>query len=88
MANLSEAILLPLGLVMVSLMMGIGMITNGQVFQIIDDNRPGMSAEFNDTADDLMANTWQGYNLGSLLPIVFGASAVISVVISAFLVFR
>jgi len=83
--DIGDAIMLPLGLVLVSVMMGIGLIVNTDIFNLLEDQDLGTDG--NSTRDSLISNTYQGYDLGALLPIVFGASAVISVVVSAFLVF-
>jgi len=91
--DIGDAIMLPLGLVLVSVMMGIGLIVNNDIFDVLEgQDQSGWSnatiESFNGTRDSLISNTYQGFDLGALLPIVFGASAVISVVVSAFLVFN
>lgn len=72
----------PIALIVVAFMVGVGMLVTHNVFSILDAKDMGEAG--NATRATLEANTWSGYDLCSLLPIVMGAAALIVVLIGVF----
>jgi len=81
-----EATRIPIALIVVAFMVGVGLIVTSNVFTILD--AMDLRASGNATRTSLETNTWSGYDLSALLPIVLGASAVITVLVVAFRYFR
>lgn len=75
---------LPIALVIVVFVMGVGLIINSDVNTILDDNRVGNTAAYNATLTNLQTNAYSGFDLGSLLPIVIAAGAVITILLVSF----
>lgn len=83
MSAAQDTLALPVTLVAVALMIGIGLIVNQSVNGVIDAARPGASAAFNTTATSLQNNVFSGYDLASITPIVIGAAAVIAIIVGS-----
>lgn len=79
---MSSAVEIPIALVVVAFIIGVGLIVNYNVFDILNDKDLGVTG--NATRASLQANTWAGFDLTTLIPIVLGASAVIAILVGAF----
>lgn len=79
---MGSAVEIPIALVVVAFVIGVGLIVNYNVFDILDAKDLGASGNATRTA--LEANVWAGFDLTTLIPIVLGASAVIAILIGAF----
>ena len=73
---------IPVTLIIVAFMVGIGLIVTSNVFTILDAKNLGTAG--NNTRSTLQSNTWSGYDLAALLPIVLGAAGVVTVLVWAF----
>jgi len=73
--------MLPITLVAIALVIGIGLIIQAKVFTVLDGLNLGTQG--NATRTSLETNTWSGFDLAAMLPIVIGGAAVITVVIGA-----
>ena len=72
----------PITLIIVAFMVGVGLIVTNNIFNILDAKDLGASG--NATRTTLESNTFSGYDLAALLPIVLGAAGVITVLVWAF----
>ena len=72
----------PVTLIIISFMVGIGLIVTTNIFTILDGKNLGTAG--NNTRSSLESNTWSGFDLTALLPIVLGAAGVITVLVWAF----
>lgn len=79
---MSSAVEIPIALVVVAFIIGVGLIVNYNVFDILNEKDLGVTG--NATRASLQANTWAGFDLTTLIPIVLGASAVIAILVGAF----
>ena len=82
MSVLGAATDAPIALIIIAFMVGVGLIVTANVFDILDAKDLGTAG--NATRTTLESNTWSGYDLSALLPIVLGAAAIISVLVGAF----
>lgn len=73
---------IPVTLIIIAFMVGIGLIVTNNVFSIL--NAQDLGTGGNATRTTLIANTYSGYDLSALLPIVLGAAGVITVLVWAF----
>lgn len=79
---MSSAVEIPIALVVVAFVIGIGLIVNYNVFEILDAKDLGTTG--NATRVQLEANVWAGFDLTTLIPIVLGAAAVLAILVGAF----
>lgn len=79
---LNDYLTVPIALIVVAFMIGVGLLVTHNVFSILDAKDLGSAG--NSTRSTLESNTWSGYDLTALLPIVLGAAALISVLIGVF----
>ena len=76
---------LPIALIIVVFVMGIGLIVFGNINTILDAQAACYNnTSFNSTVTSLQTNAFSGFDLGALLPIVIAAGAVISILLGAF----
>jgi len=76
---------LPIALIIVVFVMGIGLIVFGNINTILDAQAASYNnTSFNSTVTSLQTNAFSGFDLGALLPIVIAAGAVISILLGAF----
>ena len=75
-----EATGVVVALILVAAMVGVGAIVFGEFFATLVSMKPGMTTAANATIDAIGTNTWSGFNLTTLLPLVLAAGAIIAAV--------
>ena len=73
---------LPIALIIVVFVMGVGLIVFANINTILDAQDLGTLG--NATRTTLQTNAYSGFDLGALLPIVIAAGAVITILLTAF----
>lgn len=79
---MGSAVEIPIALVVVAFVIGIGLIVNYNIFEILDAKDLGTTG--NTTRASLESNVWSGFDLTTLIPIVLGAAAVLAILVGAF----
>jgi len=69
-----------IGLVALSVGLGIGVITFANIDTTLVAMKPGLSATANNTIDAVISNTWSAFNLSTITPIIGGATLVLGAV--------
>lgn len=67
-------------LIVIAVGLGVGVVTWSNLDTTLTAMKPGMSATANTTIDSVIANTWSGFNLNTILPIIAAASVVLAAI--------
>ena len=78
MAGVGGITALVVALIVGASALGVGSIIWANLDETLVGEKPGMSAQANETIDKVIENTWDAFDLSSLLPFIMGAGSVIA----------